>query len=191
MNKSWPLAIVPSSFIISQITAELFFFANLDISTEASVWPALTKTPPSLAIIGNTWPGDTISVFFTFFLDAILIVLALSFAEIPVVIPFLASIDIVKAVLFRDWLFDDIKDKFNLLAWRVSKAKQIKPRPYLAMKLIFFAFELDVEIIKSPSFSLFSSSTRMNIPPFLATLIIVSIEAKLFFVIKIISNVFR
>ncbi|MDA9186665.1 S26 family signal peptidase [Candidatus Pelagibacter sp.] len=28
-------------------------------------------------------------------------------------------------------------------------------------------------------------------PPFLATLIIVSIEAKLFFVIKIISNVFR
>ncbi len=72
------------------------------MSTEASVCPALTNTPPSLAIIGNTCPGETMSVFLTFFLDAILIVFALSFAEIPVVIPFLASIETVKAVLFRD-----------------------------------------------------------------------------------------
>ena len=34
---SLPLDIVPSSFMISHITAELFFFASLDISTEASV----------------------------------------------------------------------------------------------------------------------------------------------------------
>ena len=27
--------------------------ANLDKSTDASVWPALTKTPPSLYLIGN------------------------------------------------------------------------------------------------------------------------------------------
>ena len=32
-----PFAIVPSSFIISQITAELFFLASFEISTEASV----------------------------------------------------------------------------------------------------------------------------------------------------------
>ena len=32
-----PLAMVPSSFIISQITADGFFFASLEISTEASV----------------------------------------------------------------------------------------------------------------------------------------------------------
>ena len=32
-----PRAMVPSSSIISQITAELFFFANLEISTDASV----------------------------------------------------------------------------------------------------------------------------------------------------------
>ena len=38
------------------------------------------------------------SFLFTFFFEAILIVFALSFAEIPVVIPFLASIEIVKAV---------------------------------------------------------------------------------------------
>ena len=152
---------------------------------------ALTKTPPSFAIIGNTCPGETISFFFTFFLDAILIVFALSLADIPVVIPFLASIETVNAVLFLDWLIGDIKDKFNFLAWALSKARQIKPRPYLAIKLIFLELESDVEIIKSPSFSLFSSSTRMNMPPFLATLIIFSIEVKLFFFIKIISNVFR
>ena len=49
-------------------------------------------------MIGNTWPGETISFLLTFFLDAILIILALSFADIPVVIPFLASIEIAKAV---------------------------------------------------------------------------------------------
>ena len=177
--------------MISQITAELFFLANLDISTDASVCPALTSTPPSLAIIGKTWPGETISFFLTFFCDAILIVLALSFADIPVVIPFFASIEIAKAVLFLDWLFVDINDKFNLLAWRLSRAKQINPRPCIAIKFMFLALEFEDEIIRSPSFSLFSSSTKMNMPPFLATLIIFSIVAKLFFFIKIISNVFR
>ena len=36
-NKSSRFAIEPSSFIISQITADEFFFANLEISTDASV----------------------------------------------------------------------------------------------------------------------------------------------------------
>ena len=44
----------------------------------------------------------TISFLLTFFFAAILIVLALSLADIPVVIPFFASIEIVKAVLFLD-----------------------------------------------------------------------------------------
>jgi hypothetical protein len=39
-------------------------------------------------MIGKTCPGDTISFLFTFFFDAIFIVLALSFADIPVVIAF-------------------------------------------------------------------------------------------------------
>ena len=49
-----PFAIDPSSFIISQITAALFFLASFEMSTDASVWPALTNTPPSLEIIGKT-----------------------------------------------------------------------------------------------------------------------------------------
>ena len=93
---------MPSSFIISQITAAGFFLASLEISIDASVCPALTNTPPSLPIIGKTCPGETISFFFTFLLVATLIVFALSLAEIPVEIPFLASIDTVKAVWFLD-----------------------------------------------------------------------------------------
>ena len=59
-------------------------------------------------------------------------------------------------------------------------AKQIKPLPYLAIKLIFFVFAQEEGIIKSPSFSLFSSSTKMNILFFLASLMIDSIDEKLF-----------
>jgi 3,4-dihydroxy 2-butanone 4-phosphate synthase/GTP cyclohydrolase II len=50
----------------------------------------------------NVKKSETISLFLTFFLEATLIVLDLSFAEIPVVIPFFASIDTAKAVLFLD-----------------------------------------------------------------------------------------
>jgi hypothetical protein len=44
---------IPSSFIISHITADGFLFASLEISTDASVCPALTNTPPSFDIIGK------------------------------------------------------------------------------------------------------------------------------------------
>ena len=56
-SRSGLLAIVPSSLTISHITAAGFNPANLDKSTDASVWPALTKTPPSLYLIGNMCPG--------------------------------------------------------------------------------------------------------------------------------------
>ena len=51
--KSLYLAIDPSSFIISQITPEGFEPDNLAKSTAASVWPALTKTPPFFATRGK------------------------------------------------------------------------------------------------------------------------------------------
>ena len=63
LYKSFNLAILPSSFITSQITELGFSFDSLDISTEASVWPALSKTPPFLETNGKTCPGDTISFF--------------------------------------------------------------------------------------------------------------------------------
>ena len=50
-------AMVPSSFMISQITAAGYSPALRAKSTEASVWPARTSVPPLRAISGKTWPG--------------------------------------------------------------------------------------------------------------------------------------
>jgi len=50
-------AMVPSSFITSQITPEASSPAMRARSTEASVCPARTSTPPSRARRGKTWPG--------------------------------------------------------------------------------------------------------------------------------------
>jgi hypothetical protein len=60
------------------------------------------STPPSFAINGKICPGVDISFDLTFFLIAVFIVCALSFADIPVVTPFLASIEIVNAVCNRE-----------------------------------------------------------------------------------------
>ena len=48
------------------------------------------------------------------------------------------------------------------------------------MKFIFFALTSEEQNTKSPSFSLFSSSTKIYILPFLASSIISSIEDKSF-----------
>ena len=124
-------------FIISQITPPGPHPASFAISTEASVWPALSRTPPSLEIRGKICPGVDISFAVTFFLIAVLIVWALSFADIPVVTPFLASIEIVNAVCNREEFLLGIRDKLSALALFLSIAKQIKPRPWVAIKLIF------------------------------------------------------
>ena len=52
-------AIVPSSFMISQITPMGRDPASVTRSTAASVWPARCNTPPGLARNGNTCPGYT------------------------------------------------------------------------------------------------------------------------------------
>ena len=54
--KDHPSSPSPSSFIISQITAEGFSPANLAISIAASVCPALDSTPPFLATKGKYVP---------------------------------------------------------------------------------------------------------------------------------------
>jgi hypothetical protein len=54
-------AMVPSSFMISQITPDGLSPASRAMSTAASVWPARTSTPPSRATSGKTWPGVVMS----------------------------------------------------------------------------------------------------------------------------------
>ena len=69
---------VPSLFIISQITADGLRLASMAKSIEASVCPALTKTPPFSACNGKICPGETRFFLSRSGLIAISIVFALS-----------------------------------------------------------------------------------------------------------------
>ena len=60
-TRSGSRAMVPSSFMISQITPDGLRPARRAMSTAASVWPARTSVPPSRAISGKMWPGVTMS----------------------------------------------------------------------------------------------------------------------------------
>ena len=91
-------AIVPSSFITSQITPAGFRPASRARSTAASVWPARSSTPPERLFSGNTWPGWTRSRGRLSGSIATWIVCARSCAEIPVVTPSRASIETVNGV---------------------------------------------------------------------------------------------
>ena len=94
---------VPSSFMISQITPAGFNPARRAISTEPSVCPARTSTPPSLARRGKICPGMTRSYCVASGSIVTSIVFARSAAEIPVVISFFASIETVKGVPNCAW----------------------------------------------------------------------------------------
>ena len=89
---------VPSSFMISQITAAGEQPAMAARSQPASVWPARISTPPSTACSGKMWPGCTRSAGWALRATAACTVRARSAAEMPVVTPSAASIDTVKAV---------------------------------------------------------------------------------------------
>ena len=89
---------VPSSFMISQITPAGVRPAMRARSTEASVCPARTSTPPSRARSGNTWPGRARSPGRQSGSIACRMVRVRSAAEMPVVTPSRASIDSQKAV---------------------------------------------------------------------------------------------
>ena len=89
---------VPSSFMISQITPAGVSPARRARSTEASVWPARTSTPPSRARRGKTWPGRARSAGRHCGSMAVRMVRVRSAAEMPVVTPSRASIDSQKAV---------------------------------------------------------------------------------------------
>ncbi len=122
--------------MISQMTPAGFSPARREISTAASVWPARTSTPPSRASSGKMWPGLTISLARTCGLAATATVCARSAAEMPVVMPSRASIDTVKAVEWRLALCRAIGGRPSRATCAESSARQISPRPCLAMKLI-------------------------------------------------------
>ncbi len=97
-SRSGIRAMVPSSFMISQMTPAGVRSARRARSTEPSVCPVRTRTPPLRARSGNTWPGVTRSSGLASGLAATRMVWARSAALMPVVTPRRASMLTVNAV---------------------------------------------------------------------------------------------
>ena len=163
--RSGSRAMVPSSFMISQITAEGVQPASAARSQPASVWPARMSTPPSTACSGKIWPGCTRSLGWLFLFTATWMVRARSAAEMPVVTPSAASMEMVKAVLYTVPLRAAMGGSLrNSQRSRVS-VRQIRPRPKRAMKLMASAVTWSDARTRSPSFSRSSSSTSTTMRP--------------------------
>src|SRR5258706_11938225 len=158
-------AIVPSSFITSQMTPAGCRPAMRAISTDASVWPVRTRTPPSRARSGETCPGRTESDGLVAGWTAAGTVAARSAAEMPVVTSCLASIGTQNAVL-NGVVFDTTARGISSSSSRAPVIeRQIWPRPWRAMKLIVSGVTFSAAIVRSPSFSRSASSTMMIILP--------------------------
>ena len=158
-------AIVPSSFMISQITPAGYRPAMRARSTAASVCPARTSTPPGRARSGNMCPGaqvarprgridrrqhrgravgggDAGARAFAWPRSA----RRTRFRTASV---FSLTISGISSSSSRSGVID----------------RQIRPRPYRAMKLIASGVTFSAAIVRSPSFSRSSSSTTMIIRP--------------------------
>jgi hypothetical protein len=93
------------------------------------------------------------------------IVWARSAAEIPVVTPWRASIATVNAVWRGLSFLAAIRSSPSWSQRSGVSARQISPRPSLAMKLIASGVANCAAIVRSPSFSRFSSSQTITIRP--------------------------
>ncbi len=159
-------AMVPSSFMISQITPAGTSPARRARSTEASVCPARTSTPPLRARSGKMCPGRARSLGRVAGIDG--------------------DLDGVRAIVGRDAGGDAVPgvDRFgeggaevrgvlgrHLAADAGSRsrssvmARQISPRPYLAMKLMASGVIFSAAMVRSPSFSRSSSSMTTIMRP--------------------------
>src|SRR5215208_2829355 len=174
-SRSGTRAIVPSSFMISQMTPAGLSPASRERSTAASVWPARCSTPPGRALKGKTWPGMTRSSGPVASPTATWHVCALSAAEMPVETPSFASMETVKAVPIREELWVIICGISSRSSISSAIGKQISPLPCTAMKLMSSAVTSSAAIVRSPSFSRSSSSQTMTIFPALMSSMISSI----------------
>ncbi len=156
---------VPSSFMISQITPLASNPAMRARSQAASVWPARASTPPGCAISGKMWPGLTMSSALAFFATAACTVRARSAAEMPVVTPSAASMETVNLVPKPEPLRGAISGSLSSSQRSRVMGMQIRPRAKRAMKLMCSAVTHSEATMMSPSFSRSSSSMRMTILP--------------------------
>jgi hypothetical protein len=97
---------------------------------------------------------------------------ARSWAEMPVAMPSAASIDTVKLVPWRERLCCTIGRRPRRCACSSVSGMQIRPRPWVARKLIFSGVTNSAANTRSPSFSRSSSSISTTIsPPRIAAMI--------------------
>src|SRR5436309_4063584 len=109
---------------------------------------------------------------------AVRTVAARSAAEMPVVTLPRASIDTVKAVPKGEVLSSTMSGRSSARQRSSERARQIRPRPCLAMKLIASGVTLAAATARSPSFSRSSSSTMMTMRPWRKAAIASSMGAK-------------
>src|SRR5215831_7567212 len=122
-------------------------------------------TPPVRDRSGNMWPGRARSDGRVAGSSATRTVAARSLAEMPVLVCPLASIDTQNAVSNRELFCDTISGISSSSRRSGVIERQMRPRPYLAMKLIASGVIFSAAIVRSPSFSRFASSTTMTILP--------------------------
>ena len=158
-------AIVPSSFMTSQMTPAGLRPASRARSTAASVWPMRSRTPPARLLSGKMWPGWTRSRGEASGSIATWIVRARSCAEMPVVTPSRASIETVNGVSNGDSFFAAMRSRPSSSQRCGVRLRQIRPRPCVAMKFMASGVANCAAIVRSPSFSRSSSSQTTTILP--------------------------
>ena len=121
---------VPSSFMISQITPEGFSPARRETSTAASVWPARTRTTALAGTqredVAGGWqcPAALLPASM-----ATATVRARSWAEMPVETPSRASIETVKFVSCREEFCEDIRRQAKLIDPRAGHRQADQAAP--------------------------------------------------------------
>jgi len=132
------------------------------------------------------WPGLIKSLAWESGSAKPLIVRARSEAEIPVVVPSIASTETVNLVPWRSLL--EVVIMGISRRWSASSLMGTQSRP-LACEIIKFTASVltrSAAITRSPSFSRFSSSTTMSIPPAAMIFTASSTLAKIFSVCKLV-----
>src|SRR3954453_23206770 len=155
----------PSSFWTSQITPAGISPARRARSTEASVWPVRSSTPPARAFSGCTWPPTTMSSGPLSGSMAVCIVCAWSWTLMPVVTPSRASMVTVNGVWCGVSFLAAISSRPSSSQRSGVSARQIQPPAWRVMKLIASGVTNWAAMTRSPSFSRASSSTTTTMRP--------------------------
>ena len=164
-RSSGSLAIVPSSFWISQMIPAGSHPARRARSTAASVCPARFNTPPSRARSGKMCPGRAKAEWVTFGSASARKVAARSAAEMPVLVPSRRSTDTVNAVRWLSVLWSTIIGRRNSSQRSPVSGATTTPEVWRMMNASFSGVTYCAAMMRSPSFSRSSSSTSTTISP--------------------------